>query len=61
MFNQKRLKYTFLAFSILLAFVLIDIFQLQTREFESTSQIIEQQNLDKFYITAPRGEIFDSD
>ena len=41
-------------------FVLIDIFQLQTREFESTSQIIEQQNLDKFYITAPRGEIFDA-
>ena len=61
MFNQKRFKFTFLAFSILLAFVLIDIFQLQTREFESTSQIIEQQNLDKFYITAPRGEIFGSD
>ena len=61
MFNQNRLKFTFLAFFILLAFVLIDIFQLQTREYESTSQIIEQQNLDKFYITAPRGEIFDSD
>ena len=61
MFNQNRLKFTFLAFFILLAFVLIDIFQLQTREYESTSQIVEQQNLDKFYITAPRGEIFDSD
>ena len=60
MFNQTRLKFTFLAFSILLVFVLIDIFQLQTREFESTSQIIDQQNLDKFYITAPRGEIFDA-
>ena len=60
MFNQTRLKFTFLAFFILLAFVLIDIFQLQTREFESTSQIIDQQNLDKFYITAPRGEIFDA-
>ena len=60
MFNQKRLKFTFLAFFILLVFVLIDIFQLQTREFESTSQIIDQQNLDKFYITAPRGEIFDA-
>ena len=59
MFNQRRLKYIFLTFFILLAFVLIDIFQLQTSEFESTSQIIDQQNLDKFYITAPRGEIFD--
>ena len=59
MFNQKRLEFTFIAFFILLAFVLIDIFQLQTREFESTSQIIDQQNLDKFYIAAPRGEIFD--
>ena len=61
MFNQKRLKFTFVSFFILLAFILFDIFQLQTREFESTSQIVEQQNLDKFYITAPRGEIFDSD
>ena len=61
MFNQNRLKFTFFAFFILLVFVLIDIFQLQTREYESTSQIIERQNLDKFYITAPRGEIFDSD
>ena len=60
MFNQSRLKFTFVAFIILLAFVLIDIFQLQTREFESTSQIIDKQNLDKFYITAPRGEIFDA-
>ena len=59
MFNQKRLEFTFIAFFILLAFVLIDIFQLQTREFEYTSQIIDQQNLDKFYIAAPRGEIFD--
>ena len=61
MFNQSRLKFTFIVFFILLTFVLGDIFQLQTREFESTSQIIDQQNLDKFYITAPRGEIFDSD
>ena len=60
MFNQARLKFTFVAFFILLTFVLIDIFQLQTREFESTSQIIDQQSLDKFYITAPRGEIFDA-
>ena len=60
MFNQKRLKSTFIAFFILLAFVLFDIFQLQTTEFQSTSEIIDQQNLDKFYITAPRGEIFDA-
>ena len=61
MFNQTRLKFIFLSFLILLAFVLMDIFQLQTIEFESTSQIIDQQNLDKFYISAPRGEIFDTD
>ena len=51
---------TTVTFFILLAFVLIDIFQLQTKEFQSSSQIIDQQNLDKFYITAPRGEIFDA-
>ena len=60
MFNQTRLKVTFIAFFILLAFILFDIFQLQTTEFQSTSEIIDQQNLDKFYITAPRGEIFDA-
>ena len=60
MFNQKRLKFTFVVFFILLAFILFDIFQLQTTEFQSTSDIIDQQNLDKFYITAPRGEIFDT-
>ena len=60
MFNQTRLKFTFIAFFILLAFILFDIFQLQTTEFQSTSEIIDQQNLDKFYITAPRGEIFDA-
>ena len=60
MFNQIRLKFTFITFFILLAFILFDIFQLQTTEFQSTSEIIEQQNLDKFYITAPRGEIYDA-
>jgi len=60
MFNQKRLKFTFISFFILLAFILFDIFQLQTTEFQSTSEIIDQQNLDTFYITAPRGEIFDA-
>ena len=60
MFNQIRLKFTFIAFFILLAFILFDIFQLQTTEFQSTSEIIDQQNLDNFYITAPRGEIIDS-
>ncbi len=60
MFNQKRLKFTFVSFFILLAFILFDIFQLQTSEFQSTTEIIDQQNLDKFYITAPRGEIFDA-
>jgi len=60
MFSQKRLKFIFIFFIILLAFILFDIFQLQTAEFQSTSEIIDQQNLDKFYITAPRGEIFDA-
>jgi len=59
MFNQKRLKFMFVSFFILLVFILFDIFQLQTSEFLSSSEIIDQQNLDKFYITAPRGEIFD--
>ena len=60
MFNQNRLKFTFIIFIVLLSIALIDIFQLQTREFESTNQIIDQQNLEKFYISAPRGEIYDS-
>ena len=59
MFNHKRLQYTFISFLILLSLILLDIFQLQTQEFDSTSQTIEKQNLDKFYITAPRGEIYD--
>ena len=59
MFNHKRLQYTFISFLILLSLVLLDIFQLQTQEFETTSQTIEKQNLEKFYITAPRGEIYD--
>ena len=59
MFNHKRLQYTFISFLILLSLILIDIFQLQTQEFDSTSQTIEKQNLDKFYIAAPRGEIYD--
>ena len=50
MFNQIRLKFTFIAFFILLAFILFDIFQLQTTEFQSTSEIIDQQNLDKFIL-----------
>jgi penicillin-binding protein 2 len=60
MFNETRLKFTFITFLILLALILFDIFQLQTTEFQSTSETIDQQNLDKFYITAPRGEIFDA-
>ena len=59
MFNQRRLKFTFVSFLILLSLILVDIFQLQTEEFDSTSQTIDRQNLDKFYITAPRGEIYD--
>ena len=59
MFNQKRLEYTFISFLIILSLILLDVFQLQTQEFDSTSQTIEKQNLDKFYITAPRGEIYD--
>jgi len=59
MFNHKRLQYTFISFLILLSIIFIDIFQLQTQDFDSTSQTIEKQNLDKFYITAPRGEIYD--
>ena len=60
MFDQKRLQYVFISFLILLSLIFIDIFQLQTQEFESTSQTIDKQNFDKFYITAPRGEIYDS-
>jgi len=59
MFNYRRLNFTFISFFILLAVVLVDIFQLQTQEFDSTSEIINRQNLDTFYITAPRGEMFD--
>ncbi len=59
MFDQKRLQFIFISFLILLSLIVIDIFQLQTQELESTSQTIDQQNLDKFYITAPRGEIYD--
>ena len=59
MFNQRRLQSIFISFLILLSLILVDIFQLQTKEFDVTSQTIDNQNLDKFYITAPRGEIYD--
>ena len=59
MFDHKRLRYIFISFLILLSLIVIDIFQLQTQELESTSQTIDKQNLDRFYITAPRGEIYD--
>ena len=59
MFDQKRLQYIFISFLILLSLIVIDIFQLQTQDIESTSQTIDKQNFDKFYITAPRGEIYD--
>ena len=59
MYKKKRLQYIFISFLILMSFILIDIFQLQTQDFESTSQTIDKQNLDKFFITAPRGEIYD--
>ena len=46
MFNQRRLKFTFVSFLILLSLILVDIFQLQTEEFDTTSQTIDRQNLD---------------
>ena len=59
MFNQRRLQSIFISFLILLSLIFVDIFQLQTKEYDVTSQTIDNQNLDKFYITAPRGEIYD--
>ena len=59
MFNNYRLNFVFLLFSLLLVVILSELFSLQVINNEENALQIENQNLEVFYIPAPRGEIFD--
>ena len=59
MFNNYRLNFVFLLFSLLLVVFISELFSLQVINNEENAQQIENQNFEVFYIPAPRGEIFD--
>ena len=59
MFNNYRLNFVFLLFSLLLVVILSELFSLQVINNEENALQIENQNFEVFYIPAPRGEIFD--
>ena len=59
MFNNYRLNFVFLLFSLLLVAILSELFTLQVINNEENALQIENQNFEVFYIPAPRGEIFD--
>ena len=59
MFNNYRLNFIFLLFSLLLVVILSELFSLQVINNEDNALQIENQNFEVFYIPAPRGEIFD--
>ena len=59
MFNNYRLNFVFLLFSMLLVVILSELFSLQVINNEDNALQIENQNFEVFYIPAPRGEIFD--
>ena len=59
MFNNYRLNFVFLLFSLLLVVILSELFSLQVINNDDNALQIENQNFEVFYIPAPRGEIFD--
>ena len=59
MFNNYRLNFIFLLFSLLLVVIVSELFSLQVINNEDNALQIENQNFEVFYIPAPRGEIFD--
>ena len=59
MFNNYRLNFVFLLFSLLLVVIISELFSLQVINNEENALQIENQNFEVFYIPAPRGEIFD--
>ena len=59
MFNNYRLNFVFLLFSLLLVVIVSELFSLQVINNEDNALQIENQNFEVFYIPAPRGEIFD--
>jgi penicillin-binding protein 2 len=58
-FNNYRLNFVFLLFSLLLVVILSELFSLQVINNEENALQIKNQNFEVFYIPAPRGEIFD--
>ena len=59
MFSFKRLVLVLTGFICIIIFILYEIFSLQTTEISALTETLEEQNLEIFYIPAPRGEIYD--
>ena len=59
MFSFNRLVLVLLGFFCILIFIFYEIFSLQTTEISELTETLEEQNLEIFYIPAPRGEIYD--
>lgn len=60
MFSFNRLVLVLLGFFCILIFIFYEIFSLQTTEISELTETLEEQNLEIFYIPAPRGEIYDN-
>ena len=59
MFSFKRLIIVLTGFFCIFIFILYEIFSLQTTDISELTETLEDQNLEIFYIPAPRGEIYD--
>ena len=59
MFSFKRLIIVLSGFFCIFIFILFEIFSLQTTDISELTETLEDQNLEIFYIPAPRGEIYD--
>lgn len=60
MFSFNRLVLVLLGVFCILIFIFYEIFSLQTTEISELTETLEEQNLEIFYIPAPRGEIYDN-
>lgn len=59
MYSFKRLIIVLTGFFCIFIFILYEIFSLQTTDISELTETLEDQNLEIFYIPAPRGEIYD--
>ena len=60
MFLRNRYNYLALIFVSYFIFIIYNIFSLQILNSSDSIKRIDQQTLDVFYLTPPRGEIYDT-